>query len=391
MKRLFVIMIAALALVFSAQAQVKSEFNPGWNLTVQGGVNYTSSNRWAIDHWHHFTSNGQVALGYKFSPVFGLRGVWTGPIAAFPTNEGKDMGTMHYLQLGADAVFDLLNIFNYNPTRFISPYAFLGAAGNYRFETTDAKGFFGPAVRAGLGFAFRLDDVAKLVIELNDNALSNKFNTLDDNEIFAADVLNWKRPFKWDDNFSALVGLQFDLSSGRTSRPIVDPGYSAPIVEAEAEAARLAAERAAAERAAAERAAAERAAAERAAAERAAAEAAARAAQQRPAAPASITESVYFDLNKSVLKADQQSKIDNLISYLRQNPTANVTITGYADKATGTASRNMTLSEQRANVVKKALTDAGISASRITTEYYGDTQQVSAVPEMNRVAVCVTK
>ena len=294
---------------------------------------------------------------------------------------------MHYLQLGADAVFDLLNIFNYNPTRFISPYAFLGAAGNYRFETTDAKGFFGPAVRAGLGFAFRLDDVAKLVIELNDNALSNKFNTLDDNEIFAADVLNWKRPFKWDDNFSALIGLQFDLSSGRTSRPIVDPGYSAPIVEAEAEAARLAAERAAAERAAAERAA-----AERAAAERAAAEAAARAAQRPAPAPApALTESVYFDLNKSVLKADQQSKIDNLISYLRQNPTANVTITGYADKATGTASRNMTLSEQRANVVKKALTDAGISASRITTEYYGDTQQVSAVPEMNRVAVCVTK
>ena len=158
---------------------------------------------------------------------------------------------------------------------------------------------------------------------------------------------------------------------------------------ADAEAARLAAERAAAERAAAERA----------AAERAAAEAAARAAQQRPAAtpapapaaPASITENVYFDLNKSVLKADQQSKINNLVSFLRQNPNATVTISGYADKATGTASRNITLSEQRANVVKKALTDAGIAASRITTGYFGDTQQVSTVPEMNRVAICVTK
>ncbi len=303
-------------------------------------------------------------------------------------NDGKEMGTLHYLQLGADAVFDLLNIFNYNPTRFLSPYAFIGAAGNYRFETKEAKGFFGPAVRAGLGFAFRLDDVAKLVIELNDNGLSNKFNTLDDNELFGGEILRWKRPFKWDDNFSALIGLQFDLSSGKTSRPIIDPGYAAPITAAaDAEAARLAAERAAAERAAAERAA-----AERAAAERAAAEAAARAAQRPAPAPApALTESVYFDLNKSVLKADQQSKIDNLISYLRQNPTANVTITGYADKATGTASRNMTLSEQRANVVKKALTDAGIAASRITTDYYGDTQQVSAVPEMNRVAVCVTK
>lgn len=389
MKKLFVIMVAALAMAFSAKAQ---EFDPGWNLTFQGGVNLTSSNYWKIDPWKHLTPDAQVALGYKFSPVFGLRGVWSGPMGQFPKNDGTDMGTLHYAQLGVDALFDIFNIFNYSPTRFLNPYVFLGAAGNYRFETTDTKGFFGPAVRAGLGFAIRLDDVAKLVIELQDNAMSNKFNTLDDNAIFGGNILNWKRPFKWDDNFAALLGLQFDLSSGRGSRPIVDPGYAAPITAAaDAEAARLAAERAAAERAAAERAAAERAAAERAAAERAAAEAAARAAQQRPAAPASITESVYFDLNKSVLKADQQSKIDNLISYLRQNPTANVTITGYADKATGTASRNMTLSEQRANVVKKALTDAGIAANRITTEFYGDTQQVSAVPEMNRVAVCVTK
>ncbi|MBO7416023.1 MAG: OmpA family protein [Bacteroidaceae bacterium] len=389
MKKLFVILFAACALAFSAKAQV--EFNPGWNLTFQGGVNYTSSNRWAIDHWHHFTSDAQIAVGYKFSPWFGLRGAWSGPVGSFPTNGGKEMGTLHYAQLGLDAMFDIANMFRYNPKRFLSPYVLLGGAGNYRFETTEAKGFFGPAVRAGLGFAFRLDDVAKLVIEFHDNALSNKFNTLDDNEIFAADVLNWKRPFKWDDNFAALIGLQFDLSSGSAKRPIVDPGYAAPVAAAaDAEAARLAAERAAAERAAAERAA-----AERAAAERAAAEAAARAAQQRPTAaptaPASITENVYFDLNKSVLKADQQSKINNLVNFLRQNPSATVTISGYADKATGTASRNMTLSEQRANVVKKALTDAGIAASRITTGFYGDTQQVSGVPEQNRVAVCVTK
>ena len=51
----------------------------------------------------------------------------------------------------------------------------------------------------------------------------------------------------------------------------------------------------------------------------------------------------------------------------------------------------MTLSQQRSDAVKKALTDAGIAASRITTAFYGDTQQVSPVAEQNRVAVCVTK
>ncbi len=378
MKRLFVIIIATLALAFSAKAQ---EFTPGWNLSAQGGVNYTASDLWQIDNLHHFTSDAQIALGYKFSPWFGLRGAWSGPVGSFPNNEGTEMGILHYAQLGLDAMFDIANLFNYNPTRFLSPYLFLGGAGNYRFETTNDKAVFGPAVRAGLGFAIRLDDVARILLEVQDNALSNKFNTFDDKGVFGTN---------WDDNLAALIGLQFDLTSGRAAKPVIDPGYAAPITAAaDAEAARLAAERAAAERAAAERAAAERAAAERAAAERAAAERAA--AQQRPAPAAPVQESIYFDLNKSVLKNDQIAKIDHLVSVLRQNPAATITISGYADKATGTANRNMTLSEQRANAVKKALTDAGIAANRITTEFYGDTQQVSGVPEQNRVAVCITK
>ena len=374
MKKLFVILIAALALAFSAKAQ---DFNPGWNLTVQGGVNYTASDLWKIDDWHHFTADAQVALGYKFSPWFGLRGAWSGPVGSFPNNDGTEMGIFHYAQLGVDALIDIANLFNYNPTRFLNPYLFLGGAGNYRFETTDTKASFGPALRAGLGFAFRLDDVAKLVLELQDNVHGDKFNTLVDKGIFGTN---------WDDNLAALIGLQFDLSSGNAKRPIIDPGYSAPVDAA------IAAEAAA--RAAAARADAERAAAERAAAERAAAEAAARAAQRpatAPAVAAPVQENIYFDLNKSVLKSDQMSKINNLVSYLRQNPAATVTISGYADKATGTASRNMTLSQQRSDVVKKALTDAGIAASRITTAYYGDTQQVSPVAEQNRVAVCITK
>ena len=43
------------------------------------------------------------------------------------------------------------------------------------------------------------------------------------------------------------------------------------------------------------------------------------------------------------------------------------------------------------NDVVKALVDAGISPDRITTNYYGDTKQVSEVPEENRVTICVTR
>ena len=68
MKKLLVIVVAALALAFSAKAQ---SFTPGWNLSAQGGVGYTASDLWKIDDWHHFTSDAQIAVGYKFSPWFG--------------------------------------------------------------------------------------------------------------------------------------------------------------------------------------------------------------------------------------------------------------------------------------------------------------------------------
>ena len=388
MRKLFVILFAAMALSFSAKAQ--DEFYPGWHLGLQGGVNYVTSNNWTIDYLKHISPNGQIGLEYDFTPVFGLRGTLSGPIGTYPIN-GSTIGKFNYAQLGLDAMFDICNLFGYKSTRFLNPYVFLGAAANYRFAVNNVDAYFGPAVRAGLGFNVRLSDAVKFVIELQDNAQGNKFNTLDDDAIFGGNILKWKRPFKWDDNFAALAGLKIDLSAGKRKAAAAAAAAAAAEAAAQAEAARLAAERAAAERAAAERAAAERAAAERAAAERAAAE---RAAAERAAAAArnaAAEESVYFDLNKSILKSDQMPKVDHIIAVLRQNPNATVTISGYADKATGTAKRNMTLSEERANVVKKALTDAGIAANRIVTEFYGDTKQVSGIPEQNRVAVCVTK
>ncbi|MBQ7459103.1 MAG: OmpA family protein, partial [Bacteroidales bacterium] len=138
------------------------------------------------------------------------------------------------------------------------------------------------------------------------------------------------------------------------------------------EAARLAAEKAEQERLAAEKAEAERLAAERAAAR-------------------SITENVYFLLDRTNIRKSEQAKIDHIIAVMNEYPEAVVVIGGHADKETGTAKHNMKLSEGRANNVAKALKAAGIAEDRITVEYYGDTQRVSDVREENRVSVCVTK
>ncbi|MCR5547371.1 MAG: OmpA family protein [Bacteroidales bacterium] len=391
MKKLIVILSAAFALAFSAQAQ--GVFTPGWNLEVMGGANYVTSNNWNIPHFQHITPNASVSLGYDIAPWFGLRGSLSGPVGTYPI-QGKTIGKFGYAQLGVDAMVDICNIFGYNPARFFSPYVFLGGAAGYRFPVEQVKGFFAPGVRAGLGFDFRLTDAIKLALEFQDNAQSNKWNTLDDNEFFGGDILHWKRPFRWDDNFAALLGLKFDLCNGAT-KAVASAATGTAVAVADAAAAEAAA------KAAAARAAAEKAAAEKAAADKAAAEAAAKAAEAEAAAAIAAgenkaqewtaQENVYFDLNKSVIRPSEVEKITRIVALLQKNPGMTVTIAGYADKATGTHERNMTLSQERSARVRQCLIDSGIAAARISTDYFGDTKQVSTVPENNRVAICLVK
>ncbi len=391
MKRILIVLASILVLASSAKAQ--NFYYPGWYLGVQGGANYTTSNLWSLGNWKHLNPNASLNLGYDFTPVFGLRGSISGPVGNFPVE--NTIHKFNYGQLAVDATIDIINIFKYGPKRILNPYIFVGGAIYDRFKVGDVASHFGAGVRGGAGLNVRLSDLVTLSLELQDNMLGNKFNTLDDNWIYGGTYLNWKKPFQWDDNFTALAGLKFNIGANNKRKAAIAAANAAAAEALALEAARAAekaaAERAAAEKLAAEKAAAEKAAAEKAAAEKAAAEkAAAEAAALRAEARASL-ENVYFDLNKSVIKKDEAAKVDNIIALMKEFPEAVVTITGYADKPTGTPKRNMTLSQERAERVAKALTDAGIHADRITVKYVGDTEQVSNVREENRVAVCVTK
>lgn len=394
MKKLVLILSAAFALAFSAQAQ--GVFTPGWNLEVMGGANYVTSNNWQIGKFKHITPNASFNLGYDIAPWFGLRGGLSGAFGTYPI-QGKTVGKFNYAQLGLDAKFDICNIFNFNAARFFSPYVFLGGIGNYRFAANSQNGKFFAGARAGFGFDFLLTDAIKFAIEFQDNGLSNQWNTLDDNEYYGGNILWIKRPFRWDDNFAALIGLKFDLSNraGKAaSNAVANAVAAANAADAAvaAAAAKAAAERAAAEKAAAAKAAAKSAADAEAAAKAAEAEAAAAiAAGENKAQEWTAQENIYFDLNKSVIRPSEVEKITRIVALLQKNPGMTVTIAGYADKATGTHDRNMTLSQERSARVRQCLIDSGIAAARISTDYFGDTKQVSTVPENNRVAICLVK
>ncbi len=79
---------------------------------------------------------------------------------------------------------------------------------------------------------------------------------------------------------------------------------------------------------------------------------------------------IYFDYDKSDVRADQRASIQADMTYLTQHANVNFTIEGHCDER-GSTEYNLALGDQRASAVKNELTTAGISASRIKTISYG--------------------
>lgn len=80
---------------------------------------------------------------------------------------------------------------------------------------------------------------------------------------------------------------------------------------------------------------------------------------------------IYFDFDKSNVRADQKSRMETNATYLKGNPSATIAIEGNCDER-GTNEYNMALGERRAVSAKKYLANLGVDASRLTTISYGE-------------------
>ncbi len=84
----------------------------------------------------------------------------------------------------------------------------------------------------------------------------------------------------------------------------------------------------------------------------------------------SYTNAVYFDFNKATLNDDSKTELNKVVSLLKEQPRAIVELSGHSDN-TGSEAGNLALSEQRVKAVLKYLSQQGISANRIRTEFQG--------------------
>jgi len=87
-------------------------------------------------------------------------------------------------------------------------------------------------------------------------------------------------------------------------------------------------------------------------------------------------ENVYFDLNKADLRPDSYSSLTQLYNAMKENKKMVIEIAGHTDK-TGKEEHNVTLSQQRAEIVRAYLLKREIDVSRLTAKGYGATQPVA--------------
>lgn len=361
MKRFFTL-LASFALVasFSVANAQKQDFDPYWFLQLQGGVAHTIGETTFTDL---LSPSAAISLGYQFSPVFGARlnangwqakGAINGPLAVYKFN---------YVEGAVDLMADLAALIGgYKFDRTFNPYLFAGLGANYAFNNDEANKVanqfpvknnylwsdksISPVGRAGLGLNIRLADAVALNLEGNCSFINDHFNS--------------KVGSKADFQLKALAGLTFSFGKSKpVPAPVVVPAPApapAPKPEPKPEP---------------------------------------KPAVQEPVEvePAfeSLTRNVLFVINKWDIRESEQYKIDEVVAALKENPDTKVRVSGYADKATGTAARNKFLSQKRAEIVSKAIMDAGIAKDRIITEYFGDTVNPFETPELNRVAVCLVK
>lgn len=101
-------------------------------------------------------------------------------------------------------------------------------------------------------------------------------------------------------------------------------------------------------------------------------------------------EDIYFEFDSIQLSPQAIEILTKKGEWLRENPTATVTIEGHCDNR-GTNEYNLALGEGRAQSVKTFLMDLGIDISRLNTISYGeerpiDPRQTESAWEKNRRA-----
>ena len=89
-----------------------------------------------------------------------------------------------------------------------------------------------------------------------------------------------------------------------------------------------------------------------------------------------VLNNIFFDTDAFSLKDESQVELNTLVNFMKNNAFINVEIEGHTDNI-GSATHNITLSENRAKAVYDFLVDNGIDANRMSYKGFGANQPLA--------------
>jgi peptidoglycan-associated lipoprotein len=84
---------------------------------------------------------------------------------------------------------------------------------------------------------------------------------------------------------------------------------------------------------------------------------------------------IYFEFDRSNVRAQFRPIIDAHAAYIRANPSARVVLEGHADER-GSREYNLGLGERRGNAVEQPMQAAGVSGRQVEVVSYGEERPV---------------
>lgn len=85
----------------------------------------------------------------------------------------------------------------------------------------------------------------------------------------------------------------------------------------------------------------------------------------------SVAAMIHFDLDKSNIRSEDASILDQKVAILQANPELRIRVGGHCDER-GSDEYNLALGNRRAQAAKQYLVSHGIDASRIETQSWGE-------------------
>lgn len=369
------------------EAKTVNVFNPHGYLQVQIGGQETLGE---IGFGDLLSPNVQVGYGYNFNKVVGARV----SLNAWQSKAGQEfLGQTYkwkwnYVAPMVDATFNLSNLFcGFNPNRLVNVGVFAGIGANIAWGNDEAataqsnmnaaytnliNSAYGtttipeankvaksdPALsylwdgskvrltgRVGANVDFRVSERVSLGLEVSANTLNDRYNS--------------KKAGNSDWYFNALVGAKFTLGKSYTTKTVPAPKPVEKIIE------RII--------------------------EKPAPAPAPKTETKQEAVDENFRRDIFFPIGNSNIAKSQTTKIAEIVTFMKENPDAKITLTGYADKGTGSAAFNDKIAARRAQTVYNTLAAKGVAKNRMIKKSMGSRVQPFEENDMNRVTICIAK